>query len=297
MGSEKGRVIIRGDGRRANPFNIHVKRKGFKVNYFSDIFHLVLASSWSEFFIVNTILYLCMNLFYASLYYIGGDSILNADPLSFWDAFVFSFQTSTTIGYGHFLPATQYADIIVILDTLSSIVYVAITTGLAFAKLSLPTARVEFTESCVVHQFEGKNTLMFRVANGRDSHIADTSIEAVVVLSEKSEEGITMERIHDLKLVRHRSPIFFMSWSVMHIIDESSPLYGIEGTDLNNSNLRVVISLTGIDDWSSQNIHASHIYYMDDIVIGKQFADILTNNKDGSITMDYDQFNVLKNIE
>lgn len=276
-----------------NPFRVKVKKTNFKKNYFKDIYHLVLAATWLEFFVVVTCLYMSMNTFFATLYFTAGDSILNADPESFWDAFVFSFQTSATIGYGYMRPANTYTDIIVILDTLSGIIFVAITTGLAFAKFSKPTAAVLFTENAVIHPYEGKKTLFFRVANERDSHIADASIEASVVKEEQSAEGMTMQRIRDLKLVRAKSPIFSLSWTVMHVIDEDSPLYRLTTEEFKLKNVRIVISLTGIDDWSAQLVHATHLYKYSEIIYNKRFADILTRNPDESITMDYDEFNRL----
>lgn len=286
-------MILRRKSRMHDPFRMNVKRMGMKKSFFKDIYHLVLAATWFEFFLVNTTLYLCMNMFFATLYMWGGDNILNAGVGSYWDAFVFSFQTSTTIGYGHYIPANAYADAIVILDTLSGIIFVAITTGLAFAKFSRPTANVLFSERCVIHKYEGKKTLFFRVANARDSHIADATIDASIIMAEKSQEGVTMQRIRDLKLVRSKSPIFALSWTVMHIIDETSPLLTLTWEDLVERNVRIVISLTGIDDWSSQLVHSTHLYKYEEIVYNMKFADILIDNHDDSITMDYSRFNEL----
>lgn len=279
---------------KISSLKIKVKRKGFRESYFSDIYHFVLAISWFEFFLINTSLYLCMNLFFASLYYLGGETIVNADPYSYWDAFVFSFQTSTTIGYGYLRPASSYADAVVILDTLSGIIFVTITTGLAFAKFSRPTARVLFTDNCVVHPYQGRPTLMFRVTNSRDSHIADASIDAVGILSETSEEGLRMQRLYDLPLIRRKTPIFFVSWSVMHIIDEESPLFGLSQEELERKKLRIAISLTGIDDWSAQMVHTSYMYRFSDIIYDKKFADMVESHPDGSLTLDYDKFNQLE---
>lgn len=286
-------MIIRRPSRMSNPFRLEVKKVGLHRSFFKDIYHIVLKASWLEFFLVNTTLYLCLNLFFASLYLVGGNNILNADPGSFWDAFVFSFQTSTTIGYGQLLPANTYADAIVVIDTLAGIIFVAITTGLAFAKFSKPTAHVLFTNCAVIHKYEGKKTLFFRVANARDSHIADASIEASIVMADESPEGVTMQRIRDLKLVRSKSPIFALSWTVMHVIDESSPLLKFTWEDLVEKNVRIVISLTGIDDWTAQLVHSNQMYKYDEIVYNKRFADILSDNEDGSVTMDYGKFNEL----
>ncbi len=286
-------MIFRRPSRMGNPFRMEVRKKGLRHNFFSDLYHSVLAASWFEFFFVNTSMYLAINCFFAFLYSLGGNNIVNARPGSYWDAFVFSFQTSTTIGYGHLHPANAYADFLVVLDTLTGIIFVAITTGLAFAKFSKPTAHVLFTDRCVIHKYEGKKTLFFRVANERDSHIADASIEATVVMAEESPEGVTMQRIRDLNLVRSKSPIFSLSWTVMHIIDESSPLMKLSWEDLVEKNVRIVVSLSGIDDWTAQLIHSNHIYKYDEILYNKRFADILSDNDDGSVTMDYSKFNEL----
>ncbi len=291
MGSAEGAMIFKRPRKMTNPFRIEVTKVGLRRSFFKDLYHIVLAASWFEFFLVNTTLYLMLNLFFAGLYLVGGENIVNADPGSYWDAFVFSFQTSTTIGYGHLLPANTYADAIVVLDTLSGIIFVAITTGLAFAKFSKPTARVLFTSRCVIHKYEGHKTLFFRVANARDSHIAGASIEASIVLAEESPEGLTMQRIRDLKLVRSKSPVFSLSWTVMHIIDESSPLLQLTWEDLVEKNVRIVVSLTGIDDWTAQLVHSNQIYKYDEILYNKRFADILSDNEDGSVTMNYGQFN------
>ena len=284
---------------KKNPLRVSVIRKGlyasyFHKNYFSDIYHLVLATSWVEFFAINSFLYILLNVLFAGLYCIGGENILNATPNSFWDAFVFSFQTSTTIGYGYLLPANVYADIIVILDTLSGIIFVPIVTGLTFAKITRPTARVIFTRNCVIHNFQGMKTFMFRMANARDSHIADASVKAVVLFSDKSQEGLAMERVFDLKLTLSRSPIFLTSWTVMHTIDADSPLAGMTPRDFEEKNVRIIISLTGIDDWSSRTVHASYIFFHQDVVYDQKFVDVLSENGDGSILMDYSKLHELE---
>lgn len=294
MGSQKKSVRFFGKiDIDSNPMKIKVKREGLHFNYFADIYHYVLSITWTEFFLVNTSLYILMNLFYASLYFVGGDSIINAVPGSFWDAFVFSFQTSTTIGYGHLQPANHYADAVVIFDALSGILFVAITTGLAFAKFSKPTARVLFTDNCVIQTYHGQKTLMFRVANARESHIADASMDVVAIMKDVSPEGIEMQRLQDLKLVRHKTPMFFISWSVMHVIDEDSPLHSLSAEDFEAKNVRLVVSLTGIDDWSAQLVHTNHIYRASDIAVNRKFADILETLEDGTVVMDYHYFNEL----
>ena len=134
---------------------------------------------------------------------------------------------------------------------------------------------------------------MFRVANARESHIADSAMNVAVIIEEISPEGDKMQRIFDLDLVRSYSPVFFMSWTAMHIIDEKSPLYNLNSQDMNEKNVRIVISLTGIDDWTSQHIHVNYAYKFSDIIFNKKFVDILTSNND-QISMDYALFHKTK---
>jgi len=272
---------------------VPVVREGLHKNYlhkkyFSDIYHLVLASSWFQFLLINVTLYIVLNLFFACFYYFGGDNILNANPNSFWDAFVFSFQTSSTIGYGHLLPANHYSDIVVVFDTISGMIFVAIVTGLTFAKFARPTARVIFSRNCVINNFRGKKTLMFRLINARDSHIVNATIKAAIVHMNDpgSEDELFTEKISDLELVRSVAPVFLINWVPMHIIDSKSPLSTLTSEDLKRGNARILISLTGIDDWSSQSIHANHIFSYENIVYDKKFVNIIERKKDGSIIMD-----------
>ncbi|MEM7646938.1 MAG: ion channel, partial [Pseudomonadota bacterium] len=278
-------MLFRPSKRRKDPLQMKVEKKGLSQTYFVDLYHYVRAISWFEFFLLTTSLYVGMNVFFAGLYFFGGENIVNADPNSFWDAFRFSFQTSTTIGYGHFRPSNTYSDLIVIFDTLSGIIFVAITTGLAFAKFVRPTARVLFSNQCVVHPYEGQKTLCFRVANARESHIANATIEATIVVSHQSPEGLKMQRIYDLPLRRSRSPVFFLSWLVMHTIDAESPLYPFFFGDRKADPFRIIISLTGIDDWSAQAVHTNHVYRRTDVLEEHVFADIIESRDDDSIVM------------
>ena len=134
---------------------------------------------------------------------------------------------------------------------------------------------------------------MFRLANARDSHIADAGLEVAVVMKQDSPEGDHMQRIYDLKLIRSHTPVFFMSWTGMHIIDEKSPLYNLNAKDMEEKNVRVVVSMTGIDDWTAQSVHANYSYNFSDIVFNKKFKDIVSSDGE-EIAMDYSLFHELK---
>ncbi len=258
-----------------------------------DFYHLLMQMTWKQLFALFSSSYFILNSIFASLYYIGGDVILNADPGSYWDAFVFSFQTSSTIGYGHFTPKTNYAHFIVMLDAISGILFVALATGIAFGKFSRPTARVLFSENVLLNLMNGQETLMFRMGNARRNQIVDANVTVVMTRPETSLEGVEMRRIYDLKLVRKNSPLFSLSWTVMHVVDEDSPLFHMSEEEIKNEQIMFIVSITGVDDAFSQIIYDRHLYFGGDVESGKQFVDVMRIDETGQSYIDYTRFHDL----
>ncbi len=286
---KKDAFSVRRDG------GLSIKRYGLPNSWLNDIYHNLMRMKWRYFFVLFILAYLTINAIFATFYYLGGDNILNANPQSFWDAFLFSFQTSTTIGYGHFLPKTTYAHIIVMLDTISGILFVAIATGMAFTKFSRPTARVLFTKNMIISEMNGQKVLQFRLGNARTNEIVAAEVEAIMSRPEITEEGMSFRKIYDLELVRKKSPLFSLTWLVTHVIDESSPLYQYKFEELAEAELIFIISMTGIDDTFSQHVHNRKFYIGSDIVMAKQFHDVMGVNQSGKPYIDYNHFHKLIN--
>ncbi len=192
---------------------------------FTDFYHATLTANWLEFFIGLGLVFLTINFGFALLYWADPHGIANARPGSLSDAFFFSVQTLGSIGYGAMTPRTTYANVLVTIESFSSIVNIAVATGLVFARISRPTARVLFSNVAVITQFDGAPTLMFRAANQRGNQILDANVTVSLARQIVTREGIAMRRFEELKLVRSRTPLFALSWTVMHRIDETSPFY------------------------------------------------------------------------
>ncbi len=270
--------------------NFKFKRIGTPKSPLNDFYHFLMILQWRYFIFFFMLGYLTINTLFAALYTIGGDTILNANPASFWDAFVFSFQTSTTIGYGHYLPQGNFAHIIVMFDTMSGILFVAIATGLAFAKFSRPTSRVLFSKNMILTQMNGEKVLQFRMGNKRSNEIISAEVEAVVSRPEVTLEGMNIRKIYDLKLQRYRTPLFSLTWLVTHVIDESSPLAEYEFDDLSEADLIFIITINGIDNTFSQHVFNRHLYGGEDIVKARQFEDVMGVDDKGLPYIDYNKF-------
>ena len=265
-------------------------RLGSQKFHWGDLYHLLLRISWPGFLSIVVIAYLITNACFAIAYLAGGDDIANAQPGSFLDAFFFSVQTMASIGYGAMYPKTLYSNFLVAIEALVGLIELAMTTGLIFARFSVPTARVMFSRVVVIAPFDGVLTLMFRAANQRHNQILEAQFRVSLVRDEVTLEGKSMRRIYDLPLVRNQTPIFGQTLTVMHPIDEHSPLYNATQSTLLASDVAIVVILTGIDDTVSQTVHARHIYSAQDILCNMAFVDLFFNLPDGRRAIDYRRF-------
>ncbi len=268
----------------------NVVRLGIKPSLWHDLYYLLLTISWSWFFALTLLFYGVINTVFACLYLIGGDNLTNARSGSFWDAFFFSVQTMGTIGYGVISPKTFYGNVIVSIEAMLGLLGVAVITGLAFARLARPTARILFSRFAIISPYNGVPTLMFRTANQRGNQILEARLWVFIVRDEVTQEGQAMRRFYDLPLSRHQSPVFNLTWTAMHPIDENSPLYGETPESLKDCATEIVVSLTGVDETVAQTVHARYSYMTQEILWDVQFAEMLTYSSDGQRAIDFSRF-------
>lgn len=263
---------------------------------FTDLYHRVLTMPMGELLLLLATAYLAINVVFGLLYMVVPGSITNARPGSFLDSFFFSVQTLSTVGYGEKSPHGLYADSIVTLEAFVGVLNIAITTGLVFARVSKPTARVLFSRVAIVTQYDGVPTLMFRAANQRGNQVLEAEVMVNVARQVTTAEGHTMRAFFDLPVVRARSPLFLLSWTVMHRLDESSPLYGQTAETMRAEGADLIVVLSGVDETFAQRIHARHVYSADQILWDKQFVDILSLLPDGNRTIDYRKFHDVRDV-
>ena len=276
---------------------LNIVRKGRVTFSWSDSYHWLLTLSWAKFLTLVCLLYILSNSLFASVYLLGGNCIEKARPGSFGDAFFFSIQTMATIGYGAMYPKTVYANVVVTIEVFLGLVGAAMVTGLAFARFSLPTARVLFSKVAVITPFNGAPTLMFRATNERSSLIVEAQIRVTLIQNQITREGQIMRRFYDLKLLREQTPIFALSWTVMHPIDETSPLYNLTPEILAEEEIELIVTLTGLDEMVSQTIHARHSFTAREILWNMRFVDIFSRAPDGRRLIDYTRFHDVVPVE
>jgi inward rectifier potassium channel len=255
-----------------------------------DTYYLIHTLSWRAFFGMVLTIYLLVNVTFATLYFVGDHAVANARPGSFIDCFFFSVETLATVGYGEMSPGTLYGHIIATLELITGMMSLAVIAGLMFARFSKPTARALFSKVALVTRFNGEPMLMLRAANERGNSIVEASANLAFSRIETTLEGYSFRRFYDLKLERSRSSLFALSWTMMHRIDESSPLHGLDSAALALQKARLQISITGIEESLAATVHARYDYADDAILFGQRFADVVQTGADGRVYVDLLRF-------
>jgi len=272
-----------------------VSKLGLPRYNWHDAYHLMLTLSWPVFFTIIIAIFLATNSLFALVYLSDEHGINNARPGSFSDAFFFSVETMATIGYGIMSPNTFHSHLVSMVEVLIGLLGFAMATGLMFARFSRPRSCLLFSNVAVIRPYKGFPTLMIRVANKRHDLIIEPLIRmSLIFFNASTEAGDNFLRFHDLKLVRNSAPILALSWMVMHVIDESSPLYGQSAETLNEC--RIVVTFSGINETLLQATQSHKIYNADDIRWGERFVDILSTTPKGERSIDYSRYHDVESI-
>lgn len=259
-------------------------------HWHTDFYHTALTASWTRFLAWALALFLAVNAGFALLYLAQPGAIGGARPGDFGDAFFFSVETLATIGYGQMVPATRYANLLMTAEVVLGGLMLALMTGLAFARFSRPSARVLFSRVAVVGPINGQPTLSLRIANERRNLVLQAEVRLSLVRDEQTAEGQFLRRFYDLKLARTNTPVFSMTFLVIHPLDQDSPLRDATPETLAAQKAEIVLIMTGLDGTLSQTIHARASYMAEQILFGRRFADVIGALPDGRRAVDYARF-------
>jgi inward rectifier potassium channel len=265
--------------------------RGQAFAFAGDAYFALLTRPWWLFATAIGVYVLVINALFAFVYMLDPGGISNVRPGSFEDSFFFSVQTLATIGYGTMAPISRFAHVVVTIESVLGILAVGSFAGVAFARLSRPTARVLFSEKMVIRPRNGVPTLQFRIANWRTNLIIEAHLRVYILSVQRTLEGETLRAPVELKLVRETNPVFFLTWTAMHPIDEASPLFGDGVLErLRAEATPVYASLTGYDQTLGQTVHAYSEYSLHDIVPNSRFVDVVTIHADGRRELDFSRF-------
>jgi inward rectifier potassium channel len=272
---------------RNSAYSIHVI--GAPAPGLRDLYHALLRVPWWATLTIIVGGYLLLNSLFAALYLITG-GIANARAGSLADAFFFSVQTMGTIGYGTMYPASKAANLLVVAESVTSLVVTALATGLVFVRFSQTRARLVFSANVAVGPVDSVPTLMLRIGNERSGNIVDTRFRLSFTRTTKTAEGITIYRLEELPLVRAHAPALSRSWNVMHQISPGSPLAGYDAARLAAVEGEIQLEVVGVDDTSLQPVHARHTWFAGSVAWGARLADVLSETPNGDMILDLRHF-------
>jgi len=262
------------------------KKKGVSRFDLRDPYRLAVALTWPQFLAALLALYLAVNFVFASVFWLVPGSVANARPDSFGDAFFFSIETLATVGYGEMYPATAYARVVAAVEIVCGLSFTAILTGLTFVRFSRPRTKLIFAANPVVAIHDGKPTLMVRIGNGHAAVLTDGAAKLNIFFFDTDAAGKRFRRAQELRLERAHLPVFTIFWTLMHVLDERSPLYGYDAARAIETDARVFVTLEARDPTLATTVHDVRYYAPEDIRFGMRYVDTVRTAVDGTPVAD-----------
>ena len=274
---------------RDGTFN--VRRAGLGVWQSHSAYHYFLTITWPRFLGYVGMAYVFTNAIFAVLYVAAGAHALTSfegetTRFRFVDAFFFSVHTLATIGYGNIAPANNAANVLVTVESLIGLLGFSIVAGIVFARFARPTAHIIFSDRALIAPYGDKTAFMFRIVNQRSNQLVE--LEAKVLLARRKRDGRsrTDREFIPLKLERDRVVFFPLAWTIVHPIDDFSPLRGMSKDELSSRDAEFLILLNGFDETFSPTVHTRSSYTGDEIVCGAKFRTMFVTDDDGEVAVD-----------
>lgn len=276
--------------RKINLGDRDVVTHGLRTQFFQDIYFYTMTLSWPAFFAAFALLFIALNMLFASLYMLGDQAIGNLFPNDFLGAFFFSVETLATVGYGDMHPQTVYGHLVATVEIFIGMSGIALITGVMFSRFSRPRSSIVFADHPVSHEAAGRKVLMIRMANARMNMISEASAKLRLIRTEKTQASGAFRKIHDLTLEREQHPMFVLGWTLIHVIDKQSALFGESAESLKQMNAALILSVEGVDETTSQTQRARHYYPCELIRWNHRYADIMSEDEEQTQHIHYSKF-------
>jgi inward rectifier potassium channel len=280
----------------------NVKKEGIGFIESISWYHAMLVIPRWKFMLIIFVFYLLVNLFFASIYCIIGVEYLNGisadNPIDkFGQAFFFSAQTYTTVGYGHISPTGFWASFVASVEALFGLLSFAIATGLFYGRFSKPRAFVRFSENAIIAPYRDMNALMLRMTPYKNTNLTDA--EARMTLGMRIDEnGVMVNKFYSLDLELQRINALTLSWTLVHPITEESPLYNLSKEDFERNHGELVVYVKVFDDMFSASVVKRTSYTFEEIVYGAKFIPMYSRSNDDRHTILFiDKLNAFEGVE
>jgi inward rectifier potassium channel len=278
---------------------VNVKRRfgGFSDAY--DLYHSLIMMSWIKFLAMIISYYIVANSIFASIYLIVGvenfRGLERTENLNdFWYLFFFSAQTLTTVGYGHIHPVSFSANIISAFEAMIGLLGFAFATSILYARFSRPSSKIIYSDFALISPYKNINGFIFRMVNGKPSDLIEVKASIILGINDEDSEA---RRFYELKLERDRVNFMTLNWNVVHPIDITSPIYGLNLEQLKKRSAEFFILIRGFDDSYSEIVYSRRSYTADEMLEGYKFIPMPnTANDKGQIILDVTTINEIEKV-
>ncbi len=279
--------------------SVNIERRGLPFWESIHLFHELIHMPWWRFNLTVFLTYLSLNLVFAALYWMVGlehlVGYMETDNLNeFWEAFFFSTQTISTVGYGRVNPTGMGANMVAAIESLTGLLGFALATGLLYGRFSKPSSRLMYSNQAILAPFQDATALMFRIANKNKSSIIEPEAEVLVSLKDET----NVRRFFNLTLQLKKVSYLTLSWTIVHPIDENSPFNGLTEKDMEQLDIEVVATVKGFDTTFGATVYSSHSYKYYEIVHGAKFVTVFHPSDDNRVTiLELDKLHHFERVE
>jgi inward rectifier potassium channel len=269
--------------------SFNVRRRGGTWRDAHPYFRLI-NMRWPYFLATLFLGYVVVNTLFAAAYYeIGTEQLTGIDAPTpggrFLETFFFSAHTLSTVGYGNISPHGLAAETLSSVEALAGVLGFAVATGLLFGRVSRPSARIGFSENMLFAPYRDRLSLQFRVVNRRPNSLVELEAR-VVLMTVESDGGQPRRQYAQLRLERDEVLFLPLTWTVVHPIDETSPLWGKGPDELARLQAEALILIKAYDDSFSQNVIVRYSYRHDEMLWDKMFAPAFFVDSGGDLVVD-----------
>jgi inward rectifier potassium channel len=260
--------------------SVNVKKTGLRFFDHFSIFHFLVSTNWTKFNLLVIFSYLMLITFFGCIYYAIGVEKLGLVSMDFstdlLNSIYFSSQTFSTVGYGRANPLAHDTNLIAVAEMLIGMMYLALAAGLLFARFSRPVAKIIFSKKALIAPYRQGKGFMIRLSNAKTNILLEVEVKVLLVMVVE-ENGNEVRKFYDLPLEMNKINMLAMTWTVVHAIDETSPLYEMNSERLKKSEAEFMVLIKGFNDTLSQGIHSRTSYKSDEIEWDARFSPVFKN--------------------
>lgn len=277
--------------RMVNPDGTYnVYRRGMRLQDRFSFYHSLTMMPWWKFGVTVLASFLIINILFAVLYtLIGLEGLTGIQAQTamgrFAEVFFFSAQTITTVGYGHVSPTGVAIGLLASFESLLGLMIFAVATGIFYGRFSGPVAKLIYSQDILIAPYRQGTAVMFRIANAKANSLDDLECQLLLSWVERQDGGSEVRRYYDLPLERSKINSLALSWTVVHPIDEESPLWGYTEEQFSRMDAEFIVILKGYDETSHQKLVSRTGYHAQSLKWGAKFRPMFDRTSDSHHTV------------